>query len=267
MTTIERYQTIAEAARGPIGPDVFVLGGGTLLMRQMNYAPHTVSRLLLVTDPAMRQVTFSGSRISIGASVTLADIADVPDLAFLASAAHAVGGPAIRNMATVGGNLFAPAPFGDFATALLAAGAEVVMADGRTEPLDNLLAARAMGSWGLVCAVTVPRIGPKDFRFRKVSRTKPKGVAIMTIAAHLPMAGGRYGDVKIAFGAMGPRPLRARAAESALRGATPGGQGVKDALRVALDGLDPRDDAIATAWYRREVAAIHFQRLLQGAHT
>ena len=43
----------------------------------------------------------------------------------LAKAARAVGGPAIRNMATVGGNLFAPAPYGDFAVALLALDATV----------------------------------------------------------------------------------------------------------------------------------------------
>ena len=50
----------------------------------------------------------------------MAAIARHPELEALAKAARAVGGPAIRNMATVGGNLFAPAPYGDFAVALLA---------------------------------------------------------------------------------------------------------------------------------------------------
>ena len=51
-------------------------------------------------------------------------IAAEPKLAFLKPVAKSIGGPAIRNMATVGGNLFARYPYGDFAVALLALDAE-----------------------------------------------------------------------------------------------------------------------------------------------
>ena len=46
------------------------------------------------------------------------------ELALLHPAARSVGGPAVRAQATVGGNLFAPPPYGDFAAALLALGCE-----------------------------------------------------------------------------------------------------------------------------------------------
>ncbi|MCB0241489.1 MAG: FAD binding domain-containing protein, partial [Anaerolineae bacterium] len=49
------------------------------------------------------------------------------EIPLLQKAAHNVGGWAIRNMATVGGNLFAPPPSGDFAVALLALDAQVVL--------------------------------------------------------------------------------------------------------------------------------------------
>ena len=55
----------------------------------------------------------------------MAKILAHPGLAFLHPVAREIGGPAVRAMATVGGNLFAPAPYGDFAVALLALGAEV----------------------------------------------------------------------------------------------------------------------------------------------
>ena len=42
------------------------------------------------------------------------------DLAFLHPVARSIGGPAVRTMATVGGNLFAACPYGDFTVALLA---------------------------------------------------------------------------------------------------------------------------------------------------
>ena len=52
------------------------------------------------------------------------------ELSFLHPVARVVGGPAIRNMATVGGNLFAPSPYGDFTVALLALDATVAMSGG-----------------------------------------------------------------------------------------------------------------------------------------
>ena len=43
----------------------------------------------------------------------MAKLAAHPELAFLRPVAQAIGGPAVRAMATVGGNLFAPSPYGD----------------------------------------------------------------------------------------------------------------------------------------------------------
>ena len=148
------------------------------------------------------------------------------ELAFLHPAARTVGGPAIRSMATVGGNLFAPTPYGDFTTALLALDATVSMQGGyggRDTPLEEFLAARERGTRGLVAAVSLARpAGPDVFRFRKVARVKPKGIAVLTIAAVLPIAGGRVAGARVAYGAMGPTPLRARAVERALEGRTLG---------------------------------------------
>ena len=73
-----------------------------------------------VDFPRAVRVEIDGDRVTIGASATMAAVARRPELAFLAQAARAVGGPAVRNMATVGGNLFAPPPYGDFGVALLA---------------------------------------------------------------------------------------------------------------------------------------------------
>ncbi len=240
-----------------------VLGGGTLLMRQVNYAPQDVPVLLRITDPAFRQITRIGSQISIGAGVTVAQVMASSDLAALAPAARAIGGPAIRNMATVGGNLFAPHPYGDFAVALLALGATVQWADGRTEDIEAFLAGRGAGR-GVVSAVVIdpPRAGA--LRFAKVSRTKPKGVSLMSIAVHLNGMGGQVNSARIAFGAMGPGPMRAKAAEAALAGARLDANGVAAACTACVNDLAPMDDPLASAWYRTQVAPIHLRRLLLG---
>ena len=203
MLEVETYDTLAEAARA-MGPDARYLGGGTLVMRAVNYGDQSFRRILRVRDPALAAIRAEGSRILIGAGATMAAIAASRDLAFLAPAARAVGGPAVRNMATVGGNLSAPHPYGDLATALLALDATVRLADGAEQPLEQYLANRQ----GLVAAVSIARPAGDAFRFRKVSRVKPKGVSVMSMAACLNRSAGRLAGVRVAYGAMGPTPCR-----------------------------------------------------------
>lgn len=262
MQTVETFDTpSAAAAAAAAGENARYLGGGTIVMRDVNYGDRSFARILRSRDPALAEIGARGERIRIGAGVTMAAIMASRDLGFLAPVARSIGGPAIRNMATVGGNLFARTPYGDLTTALLALDATVHWADGREEAIEAFLAGRDRAR-GIVAAVGVPRPPSEAFRWLKVSRIKPKGVSVMSIAAMLPRSGGRLGEVRIAFGAMGPVPLRAKAAEAALRGGSLDAGGIAAALRVATEGLAPQDDALATAWYRREVAPVHLGRLL-----
>ena len=63
------------------------------------------------------------------------------------------------------------------------------------------------------------RATPRAFGFLKVSRVKPKGVSVLSIAAYLPRDGGRIRGARVAYGAMGPTPLRAQGVERVLEGA------------------------------------------------
>jgi hypothetical protein len=106
--------------------------------------------------------------VTIGSAATMAVIARAPGLAFLRPVALSIGGPAIRTMATVGGNLFARSPYGDFAVALLALGASVTRAtaDGESsEDLEAFIARDAAGGIvaGRLCAVDRRRVPlPQD---------------------------------------------------------------------------------------------------------
>jgi CO/xanthine dehydrogenase FAD-binding subunit len=63
---------------------------------------------------------------------------------------------------------------------------------------------------------------------------------------------------------MAPTPIRARAVERALEGRSLDAAGIAPALAAAAEGTSPATDALASAWYRREVVAIHLRRLLLG---
>ena len=255
MLSVETYQTMAEAA-GAMTERARYLGGGTLVMRAVNYGDQKFDRIIRSRE-VERSIQSDAGGIRIGAGATMADILASRDVAALHQVARLIGGPAVRNMATVGGNLFAAHPYGDFATALLALDARVVMTNGQADPIESFLAGRSHVR-NLVTAVIIPSVSETEFRFAKVSRVKPKGVAMMSIAAWL-----RRGDVRIAWGGMGPTPLRSKAAERALNGGMQMDEaGIAPALAVCTQDLQPADDELATAWYRREVAPVHLKRLL-----
>ena len=241
------------------------LAGGTLVMRAVNEGDLAVSTIVRATDSAFSEIRSAGARIAIGAGATMAQILAHRELDFLHPVARLIGGPAVRSAATVGGNLFAPSPYGDFAAALLALDATVSLQGGygaREAPLEECLASRER-SGGLVASVSLNRpASPGVFRFRKVSRVRPKGISVLSIAAHLPLSGGRIAGARVAYGAMAPTPIRAKAVERALEGRTLDTAGIASALAVAAEGTNPATDAIASAWYRREVLAVHLRRLL-----
>jgi len=258
---LQTFSSVKDANAALQGAGARYLGGGTLVVRAANEGDVSVSSLIRVDDPGLSQIAVSGGKVRLGASVTMAAIARHHELAALAPAARAVGGPAIRNMATVGGNLFAPAPYGDFAVALLALDATVVT-EGGEMPIETFFTDRDT-SRAIVTAVNVTLPKAESFRFLKVSRVKPKGVSVLSIAALLQRAAdGTVTSARIALGCMADRPMRALATEKALLGCKLTPQGIAPALAAAGEGIAPITDPIASAWYRAEVLPVHLGRLL-----
>ena len=201
--SVKTFARLADAA-GALSTErnARFLGGGTLVMRAVNEADPTIETIVRSTDPSLLHIAVSSSRIELGAGVTMAAILAERELGFLHPVARAVGGPAIREAATVGGNLFAPSPYGDFAAALLALDATVMLAAGfgqRELPLEELLGRRDRGST-LVSTVAFKRPPNDAFRFHKVTRVHPKGISVLSIAAQVPFASGRITGARIAYG-------------------------------------------------------------------
>jgi CO/xanthine dehydrogenase FAD-binding subunit len=244
------------------------LGGGTLVMRALNEGDVSIETVVRATDGGLTRLDISGARIVIGAGVTFARILAERDLAFLHAPARSIGGPAVRNMGTVGGNLFAPSPFGDFTVALLALDATVSVQGGlgaRDMPIEEFLQSRDRHGGGLVLSISCQRPSSAEaFRYRKIARIKPKGGSVITLAAHLPMNGGRIAGARIAMGSMAPTQIRARAAERALEGRSLDAATIGAAAAAAAEGASPADNALGSAWYRREIVGVHLRRLLSG---
>lgn len=267
--TVKTFASTSEAASA-LSSDrsARYLGGGTLVMRALNEGDVSISTVVRATDRALSRIDLSSSRITIGAGVTFARILTERELSFLHAPARSIGGPAVRNMGTVGGNLFAPTPYGDFTVALLALDATVSVQGGlgaRDMPAEEFLQSRERQNGALVLAISCQRPATADaFRYRKIARIKPKGGSVITLAAHLPISGGRMSGARIALGSMAATPVRAKAAERALEGRALDDAAISAAAAVAAEGLSPTDNALGSAWYRREIVGVHLRRLLSG---
>ena len=257
-----KFSSVTDASSS-LSADTRYFAGGTLLMRVINYSEQDFTSLVSSDDPSLKSVSVEGENVRIGAGVTMREIISNTSLEFLAEVARSVGGPAIRNMATIGGNLFAPRPYGDMTTALLALGASLRWSSGLVQTIDDFLANTPAATNDIVMEVIVPRPAAGSFRYMKVSRVKPKGVALMSIAVLLKREAGRLGQCRVAFGGMGPVARRATAAENALMGSSLDEHTINTAISCCTEGLNPEDDSLASAWYRNEVAPVYLRRLLE----
>jgi CO/xanthine dehydrogenase FAD-binding subunit len=244
------------------------LGGGTLVMRALNEGDISISTIVRASDHALTRIDAAAPRVTIGAGVTFARILAERELSFLHAPARSIGGPAVRNMGTVGGNLFAPTPYGDFTVALLALDAVVSVQGGlgsRDVPIEEFLQSRERQTDTLVLSISCQKPASAEaFRYRKIARIKPKGGSVITLAAHLPISSGRIVGARIALGSMAPTQIRARAAERALEGRSLDASTIGAAAAAAVEGTSPGDNALASAWYRREIVGVHLRRLLSG---
>lgn len=258
---ISRPDTPAQAARLLANDrSAFVLGGGTGLMRRIHEGDARVGHLIRLRDPALKDIARQGGALRIGAQVTMAQILATAEAQVLHAAAQSVGAPALRNMATVGGNIFARAPYGDLTVALLALGAEVETATPSGTDRRTLEALLRDQTRRVVTGVILP-VPSSQLWFHKMSRSHPRGASVVTIALYLP-AGG---TARVAIGGLGGRPCRAPGAERAIGTGPLTRTRIEAAAARISEGITPHSDALASGWYRQRMAEVQFKRLAEEA--
>jgi aerobic carbon-monoxide dehydrogenase medium subunit len=236
------------------GAGVTVLGGGTILMVELVHGRLAPQRVLMLGHAQMAGVHTEGSRVTIGAMTTVAELETAVEP--LATAALGVADPEIRAQATVGGNLCAPpgaeSPRGDLQGALIALGAHVrsVGPGGeRTEPVEELLAAGPEGRLVLDVSFDVPEAGASA----EVRRPHAHAYTILAVSGARTSEG-----IRLAATGAGPRAVRLTSAEQALAS----GADAAAAAAAALEDVTPADDALASAWYRRQTLPVLVKRVL-----
>lgn len=237
------------------GRGVTVFAGGTILMPELAHGRYPKGGRTVMLGRAGLEGISGDGRTRVGAMSTLATLAQ-SGLEPLAAAAGDVADQEIRAQATLGGNLCASpaweAPRGDLQAALLAVDATVHFAGSggeRAESIDEFL---GRDEPRLVLAVEFER--PRHAAYLSQRRPHAHSYAVMAVACAQTDDG-----VRVAAAGVAPRAVRLGGVERALAREA----AAQEAAQHAADGLEPRDDALASSWYRKQVLPTLVRRALE----
>jgi aerobic carbon-monoxide dehydrogenase medium subunit len=238
----------ADEAAAQLAGGAALMAGGTTVMPAALAGALGAERVVGLARAGLDGVRREGGRTVIGATTTLAAVARLDHAPALAAAAEAVGGPALRNMATIGGNLLAGPPYGDLGVALLALDAEVDLGD-RVVRIADFWDEFQRGM-DIVRAVSFNDDAAADSVYLRWARRAANSPAVVCVA----VAGGR-----VAIGGGGEHPVRSAGAEAHLD--DPGAAGAAAAAEVDLP-----TDGIASSWYRNRMTELFVRRALEASH-
>jgi carbon-monoxide dehydrogenase medium subunit len=264
------------------------MGGTDLLIRLRSGLVQPRRVVDLKALPGLREIRLSDSRppaasaawLVIGAACTMNQVATHPlvrrDYGLLAQACNAVASYQLRNRATIGGNCCNASPAADTAPALycLGAMAEVYGPGGsRRIPIAEFFVGPGKTTLQKGEFLTAIHLPPPPAAaigvFDKLGRTKVGDIALVSVAVYCwmkrPDRSSETCQVcwRIALGAVGPTPLRAREAEDALA-ADSSAAGTKRAAELAAAAARPIDDLRASAAYRRDMVRVLTRRAIEN---
>ena len=277
-----RPKTLAEAmdAFSSAPRPLALIAGGTDLLIDLEQGRHSpVHTLVDVTEiEELLALEIRDNALFIGAGVPVNRI--VLDLLVgahaqaLVEACELIGGPQVRNVATLGGNVAHALPAADGTIALLAldAEAEVINFSGtRRIPFAELFLGPGKSSLKqeeeLIVGFYLPLLKNNQAScFKRIMR--PQGVAlpIINVAVWLEREENMINDIRIAVGPGAATPWRARDAEQILISKAMNDEAVESALEILLAHVGFRSSPRrASADYRRHLVASLFKDTLESA--
>jgi len=278
MSNIENYLapgSINDAAAAlAAGPATIVAGGTDLMLQagsgQKTYAP-TLINIQKITE--MRGVSKDGDTIRIGALTTITDLLTdeiiSEHLPVMADMADKFASDQIRNAGTVGGNICNASPAGDSLIPLLMYQAEAVLVTSsgtRNVPLNEFFTgpgSSVIQENELLIGVDVP-VPPAGFQggFGKFGPRPALEIAMAAVSIGGVVKDGIISDVRVAFGAVAPTPIRSAETEAALEGKKLDQETISAAGEIAASSVNPITDVRPSDWYRRHLIRVMTEEIL-----
>jgi carbon-monoxide dehydrogenase medium subunit len=270
----EAPESVEEAIRilHENGEDAKLLAGGHSLLPLMKVrlaAPTVLVDLRRI--PGLHSIERENGGWSIGPMTRHADLQDTPELGVVARAAGFIADQQVRNRGTIGGSLAHGDPASDLPAVLLALeGSVTARGTGgeRSIPAAELFQdyfTTALAPDEVITDVRLPALDGFGFGYQKFTRRAEDWAMVGVCALVSRAPDGTCDDVRIGLTHMGATPLRATAAEGALRGSQLDDGSIAAAAEQAAEGTDPPGDLNATPEYKRHLARVLTRRALEEA--
>jgi len=283
MFAIDRYnkaQSVKEAVKLlAADPEAKLIAGGTDVLIRLHEGRKDFRNLVDINAlAALKEITAEADgTVRIGCLATFSEIMDsevvnkrVP---VIAEAAATVGGPQLRNMATMGGNICAGVPCADSAGALLVleADLEIRGVDGeRVVPMVGFHLGPSRVDLKQGDVLVVFRIRPENYKgfgaaYYKYTMRDAMDIATIGCTAATRLDGDKIAELRLAFTVAGPTPLRCETAEKAAVGKPLSAKTLKAIVNAVEQDVKPRDSWRATKEFRLHVIRTLTQRVVKQA--
>lgn len=252
-------------------PDLVLLAGGTDTGPDIkNGKLKIIQAMDIMRLKELKNIERQGGEIHLGACVTDTELAENPLIAqylpILREAALLSAAPAVRNRATIGGNLCTASGAADMPVALLALEAEVRLQSkngGRTLALKDFIKEYRktdLRPGELLQKIIVPLPGPGAQKFYKRGSRAALTLSRAALAFVAELDGKTVRKFRAAAGSMSPIPVRLYALEAELTGKTVDSERIATAVKTVRAELNPRK----SAEYRRDLAGNLLRRFMEG---
>ncbi len=256
------------------GDKAKILAGGTDVMVKLNRRLTAPEVLVHIGGCGLNYIKLEETNIIIGAATPLTDITRSESvqekIPLLVEAVRHIAGPAIRNSATIGGNLANASPAADSAVPLLALGASLRLTSKRGErmiPIEEFFKGpgkTVLSPDELLKEVIIPTpdINTK-WAYRKLGRRQAETLSVVAGAISARFDNGKCSKTRIALCAVAPTPILAKKAADLLEGRQLNTRLMESVAKMAAEETSPIDDVRATAWYRRRATRALVKGLLE----
>jgi carbon-monoxide dehydrogenase medium subunit len=258
-----------------------VIAGGTdLLILIRNKVTNPEYVIDITGIPELETVRYDENEgLRIGTSTAIRTLETSTEIRkrypVISQAASQLGSVAIRNVATVGGNLCNALPSAEMAQALLAVSASAKITGPSGERVVSLedfftgVGTTVLRPEELLVEIQVPpSLANTRARYHKHSTRGSIDLAIVNVAVVVTLEpGGRVcKDIRIALGAIAPTPMRARKAEEAMKGEQINEALINRTAQLASDEAHPRPGSIrGSVEYKKEMVKVFTRRLIKEA--
>ena len=279
MKELYEAQSLEDAVRLRVEhPEALIIAGGSDVLVQMREGKRAGAELISIfMIDALRGVRFDEDEaIRIGSLTSFSHIARDPiiqkHISVLGEAVGTVGGPQIRNIATIGGNTCNGVTSADSASTLHAweAMVELTGPDGiRRIPIKEFYIKASTADirpGEIQTAIIIPKESYENTCgcYLKYAMRNAMDIATLGCSVNVRLSPDKktFERVRIAFGVAGPVPMRALLAEAAANGMPVVMETAEVFSKTILKDINPRDSWRAAKALRQQIAVELAKRAL-----